>query len=413
MSINLGIIGCGCIARAHLNALKELKERGLLEGVSVRALCDRERWKAESLLKRGEGPPQLPGVGPVGDPMQAPPVWVSDFQPEPLPEVYDDYRRLLARTDIDAVLILTSVNTHHSIGLEALRAGKNILIEKPLAVTVKAARRLVEEAGRRGLSAGVAECVRYLPSVRMAHWAFEQDHLGRPQFSVFAAAAGYWAPDKIVARTAWRHRKELGAGGVAVDWMVHFFHQLRYVMGEIEEVSAIARTLEPVRTTRDETGRVLESVQAETDDTLSCALSYANGAAGSVFVSWAGHGAELELPPAFYGSKGCLQGERLVLDGREPAALTEFFERHADPAVKARYFPHGITHLFTLELLDFLNAVKEGRDMETSVEEGLKDLAVCFAALDSSVGKKAVRVADVLSGRSDRYERDINRRCGI
>lgn len=411
--INLGIIGCGYITRAHLNALKELKEKGLLEGLCIRALCDRERWKAESFLKRGEGPAQQPGVGPAGDPMQAPPIWVADFQPDPRPEVYADYRELLARAEIDAVLILTSVFTHHQIGLEAIRAGKSVLIEKPLAITVKAARRLVDEARRRGVIAGVAECVRYMPQARLARWAFEQGHLGRPQISVFAAGAGYWAPDKIVARTSWRHKKALGAGGVAVDWMVHFFHELRYVMGEIEEVAGMTRILEPVRTTRDETGKVLESVEVEIDDTLSCVLSYANGATGSVFVSWAGHGAELALPPAFYGSKGCIQGERIFLDGQQPEKLEEFFQRQADPGTKARFFPRGITNLFALELHDFLGAVREGRDMETSAEEGLKDLAVCFAALDSSMKKKSVRVADVLSGRSARYERDINRRYGL
>jgi 1,5-anhydro-D-fructose reductase (1,5-anhydro-D-mannitol-forming) len=406
--IGIGIVGCGHIAAAHLNSLKELKEKGLLENTVVRALCDREQTRAESFLNRGQGPAQQPGVGPAGDPMQAPPVWVSDFQDGPAPAVVSDHRELLARSDVNTVLVLSSVFTHHEIGLAAVRAGKNVLIEKPLAVSVKAARLLVDAARKAGVTFGVAECVRYMPPARMARWAIDAGHLGKPQMSVYAAGAGFWAPDKIVAMTSWRHKKPLGAGGPAVDWMVHSFHQHRYIFGEIEEVSAIASTVEPVRTTRDAAGTVTETVDVETDDTLSCSLRYANGAVGSVFVTWAGHGEELSLPPAFYGSKGCIQGDRITVDGAKTEPLADFFTRTADAATREKFFPHGITNLFTLEMLDFLNAVRKGGQMETTGEEGMRDLAVCFASLESSQLGRIVKVKDILSGRIGRYERPIN-----
>jgi predicted dehydrogenase len=352
--VGVGIVGCGHIAAAHVNALKELKEKGLLGNARVAALCDRNRARAESFVKRGSGPEQQPGVGPKGDPMQAPPIWVSDFQDGPPPVTCADYRELLARADVNAVLVLSSVFTHHEIGLAAIRARKNLLIEKPLAVSVKAARLLVDAAKRAGVTFGVAECVRYMPAARMARWAVDSGHLGAPQMSVFAAGAGYWAPDKIVGKTAWRHTKVLAAGGVAVDWMVHSFHQLRYVFGEIAEVAAMASIVEPVRTTRDAQGAVEETVEVEIDDTLSCSLRYANGAAGSVFVTWAGHGEELDLAPAFYGSRGSIRGDRITLDGQPAVALGDFFQSHAEASLKERLFPKGITNLFTLEMHDFL-----------------------------------------------------------
>jgi 1,5-anhydro-D-fructose reductase (1,5-anhydro-D-mannitol-forming) len=404
----IGIVGCGHIAAAHLNSLRELKEKGLLGDTTVVALCDRDRWKAESFVRRGEGPAQQAGVGPEDDPMHAPPVWVSDFQDSPVPSVHSDYRELLALEDVDAILVLTSVFTHHQIGLDALRAGKHVLIEKPFAVSVKAARKLAAEGAKRGLVVGVAECVRYMPQVRISRWAFDQGYLGAPQMSVFAAGGGFWAPDKIVANTAWRHRKEMASGGVAVDWMVHTFHQLRYVFGEIAEVDAMASCVEPVRTTYDPAGRLVERVEADIDDTLSCSLRYENGAAGSVFVTWAGHGGGFALPLSFFGSKGSIKGDEIAVDGEATLGLMDFFRARADGATTERLFPRGITRFFTLEMLDFLGAIAEGRPMETSAEEGIRDLALCFASLESSLRGRRLRVRDIRSGRLSNYERSIN-----
>ena len=406
--IGVGIVGCGHIAAAHLNSLRELKEKGLLGETAVRALCDRDLWKAESFRKRGEGPAQQPGVGPAGDPMQAPPVWVSDFQDSPVPAAASDFGQVLRDDRIDAVLVLSSVFTHHEIGLAAIRAGKNVLIEKPFAISARAARKLSDEGRKRGVVVGVAECVRYMPEMRIARWAIDKGWLGVPQMSVFAAGAGYWAPDRIVAGTSWRHRKVMAAGGVAVDWMVHTFHQLRYVFGEIDEVDGMAGIVEPVRTTRDASGAVTETVEVEIDDTLACSFRYANGAIGSVFVTWAGHGSGFDMPLSFYGSKGCIQGGRILLDGQAPVGLMDFFNAHADPAAKEKLFPRGITNLFTLEMHDFLSAIREGRQMETSAEEGTRDLALCFAALESSRLGRRVKVRDVLASRLAVYERPIN-----
>ena len=113
--IRLGIIGTGYIVRAHLHGLRELAQKGLLDGITVQALCNRSRWKAESFVQRGQGPAQPESVGPRGDPMQALPIWVSDFQPSPQPAVYEDYREMLARERLDAVLVLTPVEPNRPV----------------------------------------------------------------------------------------------------------------------------------------------------------------------------------------------------------------------------------------------------------------------------------------------------------
>ncbi len=84
--------------------------------------------------RRGEGPPPRDPVSHMpADPLSAPHLYVSDFQPEILPEVFTDHRAMLRGSAVDAVLVLSTVATHHAIGQDCLAAGLHVLVEKPLA----------------------------------------------------------------------------------------------------------------------------------------------------------------------------------------------------------------------------------------------------------------------------------------
>jgi predicted dehydrogenase len=410
--IKIGIVGCGHITAAHLNGFKVLKEKGLLAGTAIKALCNPTEWKAESFRKRGEGPQQQAGVGPPGDPMQAPPVWVSDFQQQ-LPSIYSDYREMMSKEDINTIFVLSSVFTHHEIGMSAVEKGMDVLIEKPITVSVKAGRELVASGAEKGIVIGVAECIRYSPLVRMTRWCIEEGFLGDVQFTLYVDVGGYWSPDKIVGKTSWRHKRYMAAGGAAVDWMVHVFDRLRYTVGEIDEITGLTPIVEPVRVTRDETGHKTEEVDCETDDSLSCTVRFENGAFGNIMVSWAGHGEETILPQIYYGTKGCIKGDRIILDGAGSQSLYDFFERHSKPDVKERIMPAGIDNMFALQILDFLNAIGEGRPMETNGEEGVRDLACCFAAMEAGLQNRPIEVRDVLRGKVASYEADINKHYKI
>jgi predicted dehydrogenase len=320
---------------------------------------------------------------------------------------------MFASEQLDAILVLTTLSTHHEIGIAGVEAGLHVLVEKPLAVSVRCGRALVEAARRRGVRLGVAEVVRYQPYVRMAKWAVDQVLLGEVQMTGFFQAGGYWAPDRIVAGTSWRHRKLLAGGGVSVDWLVHYFHQLRYIVGEIQEVSARALGATSSRVTRDETGRVVEQVVNEVDDTVSATLRFAGGAMGSLFVSWTGRGTPVSVAPVYYGTRGSLQGDRIVFEDGKVQSLAEVFLREADAAAREQVAPSGVEDAFALQLLDFLRAVRTGDEMESSGDEGIRDLAVSFALLESSSLNRPVRVGDVLSGHIAHYEQEINQHYGL
>lgn len=408
--VRLGVVGPARILPAHLRGMKLLREKGF-DNFRVTALCARQVEDAAAFRLRGEGPPpRSPASENEQDPLGAPHLYVSDVHPDSLPALYNDWRRMLDDDAVDAVLILAPVGLHHTIALDALAAGKHVLIEKPFAVSVQAGRAIVEEAKRRGLVVGVAENLRYVDTIRATGWIVQHGFIGEPQLWLSGSIGNEWSPNKIVAHTAWRHRKMLAGGGAALDVGVHLAHWIRYVMGPIEEVSAYAKTLETERVDRDESGAVTTRVRNEVDDVFFAHLRFTNGAIGTVFWSWAGHGESVALAasPTVYGATGCIKGDEVVADDGYRSTALDMFEERGPTDVQQRFFPYGIRDAFALEMHDFLLSIQMARSMEASGEEGLLDLATAYGILESSVANQPVKVEDVLNGAVARYQEDID-----
>ncbi|RJS86810.1 gfo/Idh/MocA family oxidoreductase [Candidatus Bathyarchaeota archaeon] len=409
--IKVGLVGCGRIMPAHLNGYKMLIEKGI--DVRITALVARKKEDALRFRKRGEGPPPRVAVGPPGDPLVAPHVWIYDFQKDVDVEVYTDYREMLRKGDVDAVDIYTPPYLHHTMVLDSIAAGKHVFVEKPLAVSVKAARMMVEAAEKEGKVLGVAEVLRYGPDTRMIKWTIDQGYIGEVQMIVNAIIGCYWSPDKIAAGTPWRHKKVTAGGGPSIDVGVHIFDMARYYCGEIEEVEGVTKVFENIRVTRDESGNIINKVDNEVDDTFVAIAKFDSGALGLFTFSWALHGEPTVVDTVIYGSKGCIKNKTLISDDGTRIPIKELFERNASKEVKERFFPMGITDWFALEHLDFLKAIWENTQMETSGREGLRDLAVSYALIESSRLKRAVKVDDVESGKIGEYEKEINAYYGL
>ena len=396
---------------AHLHGYKELLEKGV--DVRIKALCARKIKDAKRFRSREDGVPPRKPVGPPGDPLAKPHIYVYDFQKDTEVEVYADYKEMLKKADIDAVEIYTSVFSHHEIALACIESGKHVLVEKPLALTVKAARKMVQKAEDSGIVLGVAENTRYFPDIRMTKWAIDQGYIGKVQVVLGGLIGGYWSPDKIIAETSWRHKKLFAGGGATIDMGVHLFHILRYLCGEIDEVSSIVEILESERFRRDEAGNIIESVKPNVDDTFLGLFKFKTNVIGQWFFSWGGHGEELSIPRTIYGTKGCIKADNLILDDGEKISIGKIFEKKASSEIKERFFPYGIKDPMALETLEFLNAINEKREMETSGWEGLRDLAASFALIESSLRRRSIKVDDVESGKIAAYEKEINKYYGI
>ena len=412
--ISIGLIGCGRIMPAHLRGMKLLREAGY-DRFRVTALMARNIDDARHFRRRGEGPPPRPPVSDnPADPLGVEHHYVSDVHDGDV-EVYDDLDAMLVHAPIDAVEIFTTHSTHHEIAIRALEAGKHVAVEKPMALTCRAARRMIEAAERAGRTLMVLENHRFWPHVRAAAWAAQSGLLGDVQMVVsMSIGTREWSPDVILGLTPWRHDR-LAGGGCATDFGPHLLDWARQVGGEIETVSALTRCIEPVRREYDDTGAVIREIEADADDTFFAHLTFAGGAVGSLGFSVAGHGDPIALPGgrAVYGSAGCLQeGEAILDDGTQAPVEDLYFERADASEVKER-FPLGLRDAFALETHQFVEAIRTGDRPELSGEEGLRDLAVAFAIHESALAGCEVHVDDVASGAVADYQDELNDRWGI
>jgi predicted dehydrogenase len=395
----VGIVGCGRILPAHLNGYKVLLERDFDE-FEITAICARKVEDARRFVSPAGPPPRPPVSSDADDPLNAPHVYVSDLFPDSDVSVWTDASLMIEEADLDVIDITASVFAHHPIAIQAFSKGKHVMVQKPMAVSVGAARQMVAAAENAGTALGVMEDVHYQPSVLMGRWLVSNGYLGRIQMAVATYLANpHWSPDRIVADTAWRHRSEQAGAGISLDLGVHFFQHFRRVCGPIARVYGSVRTFEPVRYRRSLSGSVIEEVEVDVDDTMFAQIEFREGGVGHLSASWAGRGVPTELPGGIviYGSKGCLQGDKLYLDGHPPTHLTTFFEEHATDRERHALFPRGIRDPFAQAYLDFFGAIREGRKSSYDGGEGMMDLALGVAVTESSQTRRYCTPEEVIA----------------
>lgn len=414
--LRIGIVGCGRILNAHLQGYLKLRQLGI-DNFRITALCARTREDALMFRKRGEGPrPRPPVLDPAtGDPLAAPHTYVSDLHDDVDVAIYTDYRDLIASGKVDAINDTSTLALHHQVGLAAFDAGLHLLTQKPLAISVRAAKLMVERARAKHLTFGVFENVRQAQNVRAAAWAVRHGYIGEPQVSVSGSMGGLWSPDRVVADTPWRHQKLLGGGGGAIDIGVHQMHYQRYVIGEIQSISATARTLVPTRHQRDAQGKVTRSVPVDVDDTYFATLAFERGALGQLWWSWAldqrSYG--MEGGSGVLGSAGAIRNGEIWGNAGEKLPLIETFERELSSAERNQFFPLGLTDAYAIQNLDWLRSIERGTDPETSGAEGLRDLACAFGILESSALGRAVTQTEMIDGTAELYQSEINQHFGL
>lgn len=407
--IQIGIVGCGRIMAAHLRGYRLLREAGVSD-FRITALCSLSEDEARMYVRRGEGPTQRPAVSQfAGDPLAVADEYVSDFQDDVEVQVYTDFRRMMAEAPLNAVNDFTSHALHHQVAEAAIGAGKDLLTEKPMAITVSAARRMCELAEAKNRVLGVFQSGRYMPRTRHLRWLFDSGRLGQLQMILMGSIAARWAPNRIVADTPWRHRR-LEAGGISLDVGVHRFDLIRHLAAEIQNIQARTATIEPVRWGYDEQGCLTQRVDCDAEDTVYASYATAAGATGELMASWAGRGGATMLGPGevYYASGGRVSGEEVIFENGKTANLADLYKEGCPADRKARDFPLGLTDTFALAQYEWLQAVRERRPPETSGRDALASLACAFAVLESAQAGRRVDVEDVLCGRVCDYQRELD-----
>jgi predicted dehydrogenase len=288
---------------------------------------------------------------------------------------------LLARPDVDAVLIATPNHLHDVVGIEAARAGKHVVMEKPMAQNLARAEGLLAACRAAGVALSVGYCFRYAPEIRAARRVVERGLLGR-LLSVqltcyFDKPPAYYGSGRTGrTHSDWRASRERSGGGVMIMNMSHQLDQLRFVLGQ-----------DVVRVTSAVTGTLDCPQGVEVEDALSALVEFPGGAMGTLFGACFARGLGNQVEMRILGETGSL-----ILD--PPARLLTL--RGGDGVAPGRWYGFGPmpkVDVHATYLAWFADAVLAGRRPEIAGEDGLAVQAWMEAIYEAARIGQAVPVA--------------------
>ena len=417
--VRIGLVGCGDIAGAHLEGYQLQAESGC-QHFEVVALCDpveeaRGRC-AEKLRSFQAGEPEQFGA-------------------------LDD---LIAAGIVDGVDVCTPHGDHHTTAVACLDAGVHVLVEKPLGITIKAAKQIEAAAKRTGKILSVAENARRGLGPRAMAWLFNENRMiGAPRMFVSERIEGRKLPSNQTGEAGeamadeepleelnWRNLYRLCGGGWTFDGGVHMMDALQVYFGDAESVFADQRKIEPASTLLKDGSRVAH----EDEDTCMATIRFKNGVFGNWTWSTAMPGVD-SMRVAYYCEDGFAidQTERLagthsfgagVFDSEGRVFLpdsTEISIRHVEleyllsrsEEEKERLFPHRVRHSIAVECHEFVDCIREGRQPEIDAEAGLRGQALATAIYESAHSGQAVSVDGVIDGTVCEFQRPIDEHWGL
>lgn len=197
-------------------------------------------------------------------------------------EAYSDFERFLAEADIDVVTIATPSGAHLEPALAVAAAGKHIICEKPLEVTLDRVDALITACRTAGVTLAGVFNRRFHPTVQLTKAAVECGRFGR--LTVCGASVPWYRSQEYYDSGAWRGTWELDGGGALMNQGIHTVDQLLYVAGPVEWVQATAGCLAHDR--------------IEVEDTVVATVGFAGGALGTIVAStacWSTNGNPAEV----------------------------------------------------------------------------------------------------------------------
>ncbi len=194
-------------------------------------------------------------------------------------EALDDIYELCARPDIDAITIASANVAHAEQAITALRHGKHVFCEKPLAMSAAEAREMAQLARASGKVHQVAFTFRYNYGLRELRRRIAAGDIGRPFFS--RIQYDRWEGLTPGWTASWRDKKEYAGAGMLFDLGTHLFDINRHVLGPISEVIGYTQVVE--RQAPDRLTGAMSTV--ETDDLANAWLRHSSGMRGQIFLS--------------------------------------------------------------------------------------------------------------------------------
>lgn len=343
-TLNVGIIGCGKIAQ-----YRHIPEYLANKNTKIAGYFDLNKKRAENLAEEFGG------------------------------KAYDSYQDLLANEDINAVSVCTTNFTHAEITIAALKAGKHVLCEKPMATTLEDCQSMVDTAQDEGRFLIIGHNQRLAKSHVRAKELLANGLIG--EILSFRTTFGHPGPETWSidpGLDTWFFKKDLAAMGVMADLGIHKTDLIHYLTGQrIVETTARLHTLNK----RDKEGKLIS-----VDDNAFCIYRLEGGAVGTMHVSWTFYGPE-DNSTIIYGTKGIMR----IYDDPDYSIRVNTFD--------GEQILYDIDRIQTNEsqtksgVIDaFVDAILQNKEPEISAKVVLDSMRVIFASIESSKSGKSVTI---------------------
>ena len=327
--IRVGIIGCGKIAQ-----VRHLPEYAANPNAEIVAFYDKNMERAQEMAAQYGG------------------------------KVYNSFYELVDDPNVDAVSICVENRSHAEICTAALYAGKHVLVEKPMAVTLAECESMVAAAERNGRHLMVGHNMRFDPVHRKAKQMLDSGIIG--DVITFRTILGNSGPEGWSLEGTWFFDKNKAAMGALSDMGIHKVDLLQYLTGQkVIETTAKVMTLNKHTAT---------GAPITVDDNALCILRMSGGAVGTLAASWTVYGHECQST-CLYGTKGIM----LIYNNNNPAAPIEV--RNLDGTSTTYNIPPE-TNSGVID--EFVDALVHDREPEVSGKEALTTMRTIFGSIRSS-----------------------------
>lgn len=347
--IRIGLIGGGNIGNVHLQEFGKLKD--LCE---FTAITDAYLPLAEQRAKEYD-----------------------------IPVVAQTPEELIAREDVDAVIVAVPNMAHAELTILALECGKHVLVEKPMGLNTEAAKEIVRAQQRTGKTVMVGHQMRWEWPALQVKDQIDRGELGK----IYTAKTGWYRRKGIPGWGTWFTNKAESGGGPLIDIGVHMLDLAFFLMGEPKPVTVYGSTYAefgPKKKGIGTWGKPNWNGQYDVEDLATAIIKMEDGSSLTLEVSWAVHGEDTPPFVQLMGSEGGAS-----LKGAEGKFLTEHFDQTVDIPLVAPAQDEGARVRLSRH---FLECVRDGKQPWTSALTGLRSNLIIDAIYESSRTGDAVKL---------------------